>query len=1585
MRIPTLFLLLFAALRLNAQEQKEPYYLQQAPVQQMLLDCYAQYVEEGLDAQQRGDCRLALRWFRDAKSCPEATKMPGRMEELDRLIAACEGQTDKTVRAQKEPARTAGTSGDTGAAKAGVSGRRRFQPSREFLTYDKPECFDITCKEAERAYRGGYWDDAAALYRAAKNCADADQADRQAANQRIETCRAASQNELRRKEQEAVRQARHALAANRANDASQLLRAFDRSLAYRLADFANEYIAPDDNDACRQAMFDALYYSPSVHSGIADQGLRIPLCYQLGDNLDRELQIHYLGKPGNRKIVAYARSRHLLFRWDAESFEPETPVALEDTTLLFCDVVPDNRTLLFVSKTAYLFWRSPRETFRLPVESTSLYCFDEKGQTFYFLNAAEMQVNTLNLRDIFAQRKGGGSRAAAQAVAGLYLDPGLLRMAVANDRFYAGYRDSIAVYAQGDSRGNRRMAQVLYIGKPVRNYYNGELPYLWLKPKEGAAIFANDSAAFYFKFSDTAEYAVIAPHTILPGFPVMVSADARLAATYFIGAGSEKDSRLYLYDTETGLLKYAALIPANHTDMYLKTGVFDPDNRYFATTTSGGRLEVWTLDEGPGQRIAYLGPNAYFVLNADGTKLYAWRNDSLMQMPADNPWRISHAIPAPPNSATGMVAGQNWLAYRSGAATLAVTDQLGKRRWLLPSPPGYNSEVVAAFNPDETQMACLNGTDSVNIYALADGSLLTSRGFGGAVHQLHFVPESGEILVVQEVEAEENSGGQTVIKLWNPAGEQGAKLRTVRLHGYNTVEVALAERNGLIAFTDGLDIRVFQRNDLLNESTRIRQYGLRMVTALAFHPEGNMLAAGYDDGSIVFWDIGTGQARFTWARPPIRESEDFPPVIRLRFTDGGRRLEMLLFGYVLLTRDVTLSLVRAAVQTDYRKLIAFLPNQIREYNLEQALDYPDNFSRLAASGDLPLIRSFFDYYRESAVYSNNIQRVGNYCNRAFVLFGQLDAATQKVLRPILLDMYDDYHWKLLLRGQNDEAEKVARSMMRDFGSPLSATLASAHSALLRDDRRPAARLYAEWALRAAATNDGVLPSSALDSLHARLRQLLEYDLIKPEQLNCLCDLFGFFPSYTTLCETTPSETVLTELDATTRLRWDNFRRLNRAEWTKNNPEKVQLLTGAMDNVRILQRQNKTVYQQELEQVTLALQQAYLQWAVFEQSAPRAMKRYKQAIDGLKSAGPFETPGRETTRLSRLVAAYLYAGEAYMGLGQTAAVLANAQAGLQVADQLLRLVGADSVQYRWYRNEYHLRLYNQTASARLLEGDANAALQAFEQARDASSEGINDLYFGHVALLQGNETDALLNYGDLYNEELLAQTLFTIQRMARRLPAQQSRLLAFAARLHNARLAATEQRFDSLAVQYYLAEQNRQYFAALEQWDSTLAWNGRVLANALQLLHRDSNSLLWQGKWLDALLSQTYYLLLQKNGDTARFSQIIALANEAEQYCEQGNFYYENRYLLKTNLAHAHWLRQQPGDRERALQYYGAFLQNDLDHYDVWELLLKDFRDIVRAGIQWPDLQALIRQIRPPGAIITPEDWAELKISPAGEN
>ncbi|MCY7330321.1 MAG: hypothetical protein LH618_17350, partial [Saprospiraceae bacterium] len=123
-------------------------------------------------------------------------------------------------------------------------GRRKHPLSRAFTEFKGENCFQITRQEADQAFRERNWDDAAALYRAAKSCADADQTGRRDMSDRIRACRDAAEQELLDKESAARRQARQAIAANRADDAQDLLKNFDRGLAYRLADFANQYIAP---------------------------------------------------------------------------------------------------------------------------------------------------------------------------------------------------------------------------------------------------------------------------------------------------------------------------------------------------------------------------------------------------------------------------------------------------------------------------------------------------------------------------------------------------------------------------------------------------------------------------------------------------------------------------------------------------------------------------------------------------------------------------------------------------------------------------------------------------------------------------------------------------------------------------------------------------------------------------------------------------------------------------------------------------------------------------------------------------------------------------------------------------------------------------------------------------------------------------------------------------------------------------------------------------------------------------------------------------------------------------------------------
>ncbi|TNE55172.1 MAG: WD40 repeat domain-containing protein [Bacteroidetes bacterium] len=1584
MRYRLLGIVLLYSISLTAQDDKMPYYIQQAPVQEIQLDCFDRSLEEGKAAQKRGDCRTALRLFRDAERCPDVLRMPGRLEELKTLIAACESIQAKATIAPKPVEKVRETAAQVAIPTVATpETHRKFRPSRQFLRYDKPECFDITCKEAARAFAGGYWDDATALYRAAKNCADADQADRQFANQRIQACRAAAEEELRKKEQEAIRQARHALAANRANEARQLLRDFDRSLAYRLADFANEYIAPEDNDACRQVMFDALYYAPSIHAGTSNRQMQIPFCYQLGDNLDQDLQLTFL--EGRQPVIcAFARSRHLLFQWDAQTFEPFIPVRLEDTTMQYMDAVPDGRTLLFFSKDAYLFRRNAWEILRVPAQ-VSLYCFSPSGDTFYYLDPEEMAIYSLDLRDAFKTRKGFSERARPQPL-GIKIPYGILSLASGTDELWLGYREGVLVFGPADpGKKTWNQKRQYQFGYRIGNYSQGHTPYLWMDPAVETAVFTNDTAVVLFQLAQP-DTGLIMPAQRFAGNALAIGSNSEYIATYQASLyGSE--SRMFIMRAEDGILKYGALVPTVSPAMHLRAGAFSPDNRMFISTTGSGKLTVWMLGDGPNQKVNSYGGCKYIEPNADGTRLFLWRQDSLLEVSPDRPGDILHYTEAPEFAdLPHILAGQDWLSYRTGPDAVILTRQLGREEITVPSPPGEFYEISGAFSSGDREFVCLAAQDSVIVYRLPDGQPVASKGFGGTILQVHFVPQTDEVLVISLVESASMGIGQTVIKLWDPAKPAASNVRTVRLQGYDTRETRFCESQGLIAFTDGLDIRVFRQTDLLNELIRIRQNGTHMVMAMDFHPDGNILAAGYEDGSVVFWDIRNGQARFSWAKPPGDDEQDFTGIVRLKFVEGGRRLEILYLGSQLLTRDLEVSLIRAGVQTDFRKLIAFQPSQIREYNLEEALDYPNNFTRLAASGDLPLIRSFFDYFRETALYSNNISRVGNSCSRAGILYGQLDSSTQNVLRPILLEMFDDYHWKLLLRNQTNAARQVAEAMKRDFGNSPAAIRAAAHTALLQNYQREAARQYAEWAIRVADTGsgDGIINPRILDSLQAQVRQLMEYDLIRPEQLDCLCGLFGDFSAYQQLCENRTAGTTDNLLGNEMQVRWRIFRRLNISQSSRYKREKVRLLEVALADTRQLQRLNPAIYSQEQEKVLLALSEAYSEAADFEQSGPQAIRYYSKAAGYLSDFESFRSRPREVSRLLNLAHTYLRIGEANYNMNRFAAAQEAYREGLHEANKLQTFVQNDQTLQQQYRDELNGLLAVRIGVTYLMQGNAPAALQSFEQAQNDRTEGIHRLYFGHVALLEDNEIRALLEYGNIYTDDKLGQALFDIDQMAKHLPDQRRRLLAFAGRLRDARLQ-TRVQIDSTAVDFYRMYPQIYATSCLDQWDSALQASVTASGLAKKMLEQPGAASIWHNNWLDAMLNQSYYLLFSRTCDTARLQRVIRLNDEVQLYFDTSSTfkYYQYRTLFKTNLAHAYLLRQLPGDRDQAIQIYKEFLQSTYGSLDTWELLFKDFRDLHRAGVPLPDLRSLILKIKPAAIEMEAADWESVGVRDEG--
>ncbi|MBK8555184.1 MAG: hypothetical protein IPL65_05160 [Lewinellaceae bacterium] len=281
---------------------------------------------------------------------------------------------------------------------------------------------------------------------------------------------------------------------------------------------------------------------------------------------------------------------------------------------------------------------------------------------------------------------------------------------------------------------------------------------------------------------------------------------------------------------------------------------------------------------------------------------------------------------------------------------------------------------------------------------------------------------------------------------------------------------------------------------------------------------------------------------------------------------------------------------------------------------------------------------------------------------------------------------------------------------------------------------------------------------------------------------------------------------------------------------------------------------------------------------------------------------------------------------------------------------------------------------------LLMAQADSAQYYFEWADSLAPFGINPHYLGHVDLLRGDSTAALLAFGKITQAEEAGYAIALIERMASIYPTRQP-LYTCCADLLRKRLLK-KLRLQPDEVDYYNAHFKIQLFRAQANWKEALHWSEQTLEYAQNLLNEQSYSPQRKAIWLNACLDYSYDLLF--NPSAENLGQGIGYVRQAQMYLNEFYPDYAYKNLLYTNLAHALWLRNGPGDHENALTTYRNFFNSSRDAYennipcDPWEMLYRDFRDIHRAGVQWPDLPGLIQQIAPI-EILSPEEWKAIGV------
>ena len=334
------------------------------------------------------------------------------------------------------------------------------------------------------------------------------------------------------------------------------------------------------------------------------------------------------------------------------------------------------------------------------------------------------------------------------------------------------------------------------------------------------------------------------------------SPDGKMLATIY------EDSTLMLWEVATG----NPLSPSKRDHALNPRLAFSPDGILLAASSAvDGRILLWevaTLQFAGDLPTGYTNENkgANLAFSPDGRTLASWGLKNEAATGSSNPTlnSITHYW----DVATGLSIGQPltdhtwfdeqafspdgsvWVTGDAGRASLVLRDAATAQP-LGRTLTGFTSRVKhVAFSPDATRLATGHKDGSVRLWDVRTGRLLSAQSRADGIKALAFSPD-GEALIIAE---------ETSLVFWNVATQQV----THRLDGAGFLHhQSLVPDSLLFVLKDRghVVLRDFMRSQAIGQRQTTPLPVSGRITQTALHPAGKRLALGYNDGTVVLWDV----------------------------------------------------------------------------------------------------------------------------------------------------------------------------------------------------------------------------------------------------------------------------------------------------------------------------------------------------------------------------------------------------------------------------------------------------------------------------------------------------------------------------------------------------------------------------------------------------------------------------------------------------------------------------------------------------------------------------------------------------------